>query len=362
MSKQILTATLVLVAALLGGGNAVFAQSPDDRYPFVRDGKLGFIDYQGREVIPPRFSNAGGLAIFDNGLAPVFEAGRGSGYIDSTGKFVIGPTEIWGWGRAFREGIAGVLIWNRTGGHNRAGWINGEGKIIFAGMGAEGRYFSNGLMSMPGPNGKWGFVDKYFQFVIEPQFDWAYDFSEGLAEVTINHKSGFIDTSGKVVVPPKYDMVWGFHNGLARVRRDIEDGTYLSVEGEQAKYRYQYGFIDHNGNEVIALQFEEATYFSEGFAMAVPSNFDKYGIIDKRGQFVHEPEYDDAEEFHDGLAKACIKQKCGFVDTNGNWIVPPTLTSATNFSHGLASVSWREGEYGYINTKGKIVWKNIERK
>ena len=42
MSKQILTATLVLVAALLGGGNAVFAQSPDDRYPFVRDGKLGF--------------------------------------------------------------------------------------------------------------------------------------------------------------------------------------------------------------------------------------------------------------------------------------------------------------------------------
>jgi len=362
MSKRNLTTTLVIAALSLGCGNAAFAQSPDDRYPFVRDGKVGFIDYRGREVIPPRFSNAGGTAKFENGLAPVFEAGRGSGYIDSTGKFAIGPTEVWGWGRPFHEGIAGVLIWNRTGGRNRAGWINREGKIVFSGMGEEGRYFSSGLMSMPGPTGKWGFVDKYFQFVIQPQFDWAFDFSEGLAEVTINHKSGFIDTSGKIVAPIKYDMVWGFQNGLALVRRDIEDGKFMTMEGEQPKYRYQYGFIDHQGNEVIPLQFEEATYFSEGFAMAVPSNFEKYGIIDQRGQFVHQPEFDEAEEFHDGLAKACVKHKCGFVDTGGTWIIPPTLTGADNFSHGLASVSWGEGEYGYINKKGQIVWRNTEKK
>jgi WG containing repeat len=353
--------SLFILYLLLVGASAA-GQSADDRYPFVRDGKVGFIDYQGREVIPPRFSNAGGFAKFDNGLAPVFEAGRGSGYIDKDGKFVIGPTQTWGWGRPFHEDIAGVLIWNNTGGQNRAGWIDRQGKIVFSGLGVEGTYFSEGLMSMPGPNGKWGFVDNNFQFVIEPRFDYAYEFSEGRGEVTINHKSGFIDKPGKIVVPLKYDMVWPFQDGLARVRRDIEIGTWMTMEGEQPDYRYQYGFIDHEGNEVIPLQFEEATYFSDGYALVIPSNFKLYGIIDKRGRFVHEPEFDEAEEFHEGRARVCVKQKCGFVDTSGKWIVPPTLISASDFWHGLAIVTWKEGEYGYIDKKRQACLEEYRNK
>lgn len=345
----------ILLIVFLFSALSVAAQSPDDRYPFVRDGKVGFIDYQGREVIPPRFSNAGDWAHFDNGLAPVFEAGKGSGYIDASGKFVIGPTQVWGWGRPFHEGIAAVLIWNQQGNH--VGWINREGKMLFSGMGAEGSYFSDGLMPMP-KFGKWGFVDKYFQFAIEPHFDWVYEFSEGRAEVTINHKSGFIDTSGKIVVPLKYDMVWPFHEGLARVRRDVEVGKVMTVEGEQPDYRYQYGYVDRSGNEVIALQFEDATYFSDGYALAIPSNFKLFGIIDKQGHFVHDPEFDEAEQFHEGLAKVCVKQKCGYVDTTGAWIVPATFSFAKDFWHGLANVCWANSDCGYIDKTGKFVWRN----
>jgi hypothetical protein len=349
---RVFALTILIFLAL---PSTVSAQSADDRYPFVRDGKVGFIDYQGREVIAPRFSNAGDMAHFDHGLAPVFEAGKGSGYIDSSGRFVIGPTEVWGQSRPFHENIAAVLIWNQQGNH--AGWINRTGKIIFSASKAEGRYFSEGLMSMQDASGKWGFVDKSFKFVIEPKFDWAWDFSEERAEITIKNSSGFIDTSGKIVVPPKYDMVWSFQDGFARVRRDIEAGTFMTMEGQQPKYRYQYGFIDHEGNEVIAPQFEEATYFSEGYAMAVPSNFKLYGIIDKQGHFVHEPEFEDAAEFHEGLAMACVKKKCGYVDTSGTWIIPPTLESAQEFWHGLARVSWKTGDYGYIDKTGKVVWR-----
>ncbi len=263
------------------------AQTPEDRYPFVRDDKVGFIDHQGREVIPPRFSNAGDTAHFDIGLAPVFEAGKGSGYIDPSGRFVIGPTEIWGWGRPFHEDIAAVLIWNKNG--NRPGWIDRSGKLIFSGMGVEGTYFSDGLMSMRGANGKWGFVNKYFQFVIQPQFDHAFEFSEGRAEVSIGRKWGFIDKSGGIVIPLKYDWASPFSDGRARVRINIPNGTVMTEEGEQPNYRYQYGFVDHEGNEVIPLQFEDAHYFSEGNAMVVPSNFKLFGIIDKRGTFVHDP-------------------------------------------------------------------------
>jgi len=349
--------TIALLITLIG---VVRAQTPEDRYPFVRSDKVGFIDYRGREVIPPRFSNAGDTAHFDNGLAPVFEAGRGSGYIDASGEFVIGPTNIWGWGRPFHEGIACVLIWNQA--RNRPGWIDRSGKIVFSGMGVEGTYFSEGLMSMPGPNGKWGFVDKYFQFVISPQFDFAYEFSNGRAEVTIDHKSGFIDKSGKVVIPLKYDMVWPLSDGLVRVRRDIQIGTWMTEEGEQPKYRHQYGFVDREGNEVIPLQFEEATCFSNGYALAVPSNFKLFGIIDQRGRFVHEPEFEEAAEFHEGLATVRVKDKWGYVDTTGAWAIVPSFAYARNFWHGLAAVVWNENERGYVDRTGKIIWKNSPKR
>lgn len=69
------------------------AQAPDDRYPFVKDGKLGFIDYTGKEVIPAQFFPVADFAHFNEGLAPV--AGpNGEGYIDPSGRFVIGPQRI----------------------------------------------------------------------------------------------------------------------------------------------------------------------------------------------------------------------------------------------------------------------------
>ena len=197
--------------------------------------------------------------------------------------------------------------------------------------------------------------------MIQPQFDYASEFSDGRAGVTINRKAGFIDRSGKVVIQLKYDAVWPFHDGLAQVRNDIPNGTVMTVEGEQRAYRHQYGFVDREGNEVIPLQFEEAGYFSEGYAMVVPANFKLFGIIDKLGRFVHVPEFEEGGEFHEGLARACVKQKCGYVDPSGAWVIPPSFIAARDFWHGLASVAWKEGEYGYVDKTGKTIWKNTKK-
>ena len=353
MTLRIITTCIALVLAVQIVANA---QSANDRYPFVRNHKLGFIDYRGREVIPPRFgSSAEGL--FHDGLASVFEAGKGFGYIDPFGKFVIGPTLEWGWGRQFHEGIASVLIIGKNNERNQAAWINEKGEIIFTGMGLEGSYFSDGLMPMPGNNGKYGFVDKNFKFVIPPQFDLAFEFSEGRAPVSLNRKWGFIDVSGKLVAPPKYDHVLRFAEGLARVRIDTAIGTVLTWEGPEMTYTYRHGFIDRDGNEVIPLQFSEATRFSEGYALAAPATRQRLGIIDKRAKFVHQPEFQTAEEFHEGLAAVSVKRKYGYVDTSGRWVIRPTFERAESFRNGLARVMWKRGFYGYINKRGKVVWK-----
>ena len=66
---------------------------------------------------------------------------------------------------------------------------------------------------------KYGFIDKSGKVVIEPQFDDADLFSEGLVLVEKDGKWGFIDKSGKVVIEPQFDDAEPFSEGLAKVRR-----------------------------------------------------------------------------------------------------------------------------------------------
>jgi hypothetical protein len=54
--------------------------------------------------------------------------------------------------------------------------------------------------------------------IIEPQFEEAGIFSEGLAAIEINGKWGYIDKSGKLVIEPQFTDAWNFSEGLAPVK------------------------------------------------------------------------------------------------------------------------------------------------
>ena len=101
------------------------------------------------------------------------------------------------------------------------------------------------------------------------KYDYVESFSEGLAEVILNHKYGFIDKTGREVIPCKYDRVayYSFREGLAGVE----------LNGK-------WGFIDKTGREVIPCKYDNATNFSEGFARVEINR--KYGFIDKTGKFL----------------------------------------------------------------------------
>jgi hypothetical protein len=57
--------------------------------PVMEKGKWGYIDREGKFVIPPRFDEA---KEFDGGLARV-KLGTKIGYIDRMGRYVWEPTE-----------------------------------------------------------------------------------------------------------------------------------------------------------------------------------------------------------------------------------------------------------------------------
>jgi hypothetical protein len=160
------------------------------------DGKTeryGFVDKTGKFVIGPKYDQ---VSRFSEGLARVaiFEAGEERiGFIDRTGRFVIQPkfnTDAdFGNSSDFSEGLAAL-----TEGLNptiteqeKIAYINKSGGIELLTDFREAYSFREGLALVNDEkNDKWGFIDKSGKIVIAPQFSFAREFSEGLAAVTLD--------------------------------------------------------------------------------------------------------------------------------------------------------------------------------
>jgi hypothetical protein len=204
-------------------------------------------------------------------------------------------------------------------------------------------------------DGKWGYIDNTGTIKIEPRFDAAYDFSEGLAPVDVAYDDssgyGYIDTSGDVVIEQQFASADPFSDSLAAA------GTVDQGDGGK------WGSIDTSGTLVVPMQYFAPPVFSEGLA-AVSAGVDQgWSFIDKTGATVLGP-FRSAGNFSEGLAYVDWVDGRGFIDKNGDRVIelPEGLTCETwpeeGFSEGLAMVKSQEGEvvlYGFIDTSGDQV-------
>ena len=255
--------------------------------------------------------------------------------------------------------------------NDKYGYADTLGNVIIEPQYDFARSFSEGLAVVI-KDDKYGFIDKTGKVVVEPKYDNAWLFSDGLAAVKKDGKYGFIDKTGKVVVEPQYDDVWEFSDGLARVVKDGKygfiDKTGKVVIGLQYDDAWEFseglarvrkddrrGFIDKTGKVVIGLQYDDAYYFSEGLALVEKDG--KVFNIDKTGKVVVEPQYDYALEFSDGLAAVKKDGKYGFIDKTGKVVVEPQYDGVWEFSEGLAKVQ-KDGKVFYIDKTGReyIKW------
>jgi hypothetical protein len=85
---------------------------------------------------------------------------------------------------------------------------------------------------------QWGYVDRNGRMVIEPKYEEAGQFTEGLAAVSSeDYVYGYIDKEGKYAIKPRFDHAEPFSESLARIRNH-QDRLY--------------GYIDLRGRQVIA--------------------------------------------------------------------------------------------------------------
>lgn len=310
---------------------AIRSKSADPLYRFVRDGKAGYINSDGKVVIEPT------LYVFRN----------------KDGEFHDG------------------LLLTRFGGD----FVNASGKVAFDKPYGIYDAFSEGLAFVSEKHGKQGYINTAGDLVITPRFESASSFSDGLAAISLNYRWGYIDRTGRIVIPPRLVFADAFHEGMARV---VTEGpcTYIDdddpcglgrviprsdLQPDQVR-SCKYGFIDRSGKLITLKTYDAAKQFSEGLAPVKMGT--KWGYIDKKGQTAIEPEFDEAQPFSEGLAVVQQAGLAGFIDRTGRFAIPAQFQYALDFSDGLAMVgfyitSFKDDKghidraFWYINKEGK---------
>lgn len=294
----------------------------------------GFIDKTGALVIPPKFESTLG---FKEGLAPVVADDKW-GFIDKSGTLVI--ENQFDWVAQFSEGVAiversskpkrsesppgsamgfKVESWDLTDQSSESDRradseflvIDSTGKVLAnldqmkLEVNIDDARFSEGLLCVFSQEKKAsGYVNKSWEFVIQPKFERAAPFSEGVARVTVieddMEKLAFIDKKGNFVVPPTFNTDYDF----VRNSSDFSEGLAAVSEGLNPSQTKEetFVYVDKSGQIVLATEFFYAGEFHDGLAMVYDADSNRWGFIDKTGKVVIPVQYQGANVFSEGLA------------------------------------------------------------
>lgn len=126
---------------------------------------------------------------------------------------------------------------------------------------------------------------------IEPRFDAAGLFHEGVAPVKVGQLWGLIDRSGSWVVEPRYEAVLGG-----------SDGRFAIMDGRR------WGYVTTGGTLVISPRFESARPFSEGAAAVKEGG--RWGYVLADGSYLQPPAFDQAGDIDSGFSLTIRHGRC----------------------------------------------------
>lgn len=216
----------------------------------------------------------------------------------------------------------------------------------------------------------WGFIDKKNRTVIPFSYDRCSEFSEGFALVIKNGKSGIIDAEGKTIVPTECSYVEVLKNGYCIGEKD--DKFALFKGGDQlTQYAYdaigsmyctlfhfklneKYGVLDASGKQLISERFYskpscyQGRKGSEGFQ--ITGNYTKNGpqsIFSSTGTLILDGDYYDVNSIiFPTIFRATKDGKTKVVNVFTGETLLPMTAGITYYN-----ASWRPCDgYGYKET------------
>jgi len=213
----------------------------------VKDGMslYGYIDVNGKEVIPLQFFDADD---FQNGMAAVqtgqmdFSSAYPTdlfGFIDKTGKFKIKPKFGWTWSFSGKYGT-----FKEGPDRENMGAFTRRGKIV-----VPGQYYSVSDVSDEGVlgaqevyEGGYAMINVEGKVLLPFEYGYIRPAGEGLMLVPKDEKISYYDMKGKLVFKTDYSSACPFVDGFARVKKGDKWGM-INTKGEEVlptEYDYIY--------------------------------------------------------------------------------------------------------------------------
>ncbi|MEZ4829984.1 MAG: WG repeat-containing protein [Bacteroidia bacterium] len=223
------------------------------------DGKWGYIDHSYRKqgdsmAIEPEYIYP---INFINGHILTMDPGSHWVVIDRNGNRKLGQYKI---ESNFYEGVAIVQDMFKTGeiqfqSEYKYGLVDESGRFLFTPQfDMVGRYGSGLAPALVGSKvgeqiayadqirvdnnigGKWGFVNRKGEFVLNPVYEDAKGFSEGIAAIKMGGLWGYMDSSGSMITGFEFRWVGYFKEGIAKVKlgpvHNDYDGHYAFINSE----------------------------------------------------------------------------------------------------------------------------------
>ncbi len=177
---------------------------------------------------------------------------------------------------------------------------------------------------------------------------------------------GFKNRAGEFVIEPQYAYAHNFTKGLASV--NLNRTWYKTPEGRRY-YENHYGYIDGNGKTVIGFRYDEAYPFNKYGVALVSDPEAGWYLIDMQGNeipntrfpYISLYDYEDRYlEFSNDDDNALI----GLYDTKERKILlEPRFSEVIVSDDDHILVYERDGEYGesdfrqyYVNSSGELIY------
>ncbi len=217
---------------------------------------------------------------------------------------------------------------------NKWGYISADGSRYIEPQYEVAEPFYEGLAIVL-LEGKYGFVNKAGDLVIDALFDDAFKMNEGHAVVEIDENWGMINRSGEFVIEPEYEDLGNLTEGLAYFLRDE-----------------LYGYFDQKGIERLTPQYTAAEDFKNG--KAVVSRNDYYGLIDAFGTTAIPFKFDRLREYSKGIYAANFDDYWGLINERGDTLLPFEYDYIGTMQNNRAIVE-KEDAFNYITPFGNLI-------
>ncbi|HMQ48523.1 MAG TPA: WG repeat-containing protein [Saprospiraceae bacterium] len=341
----------------------------------MKDNNWGVINLKNEVIVPFEYAYVsnyyGQWRILERAKGPIYfnarswqilERGVKEKGLFREGLCRVKKDSLWGYINELGEEITpAIYIYANDFSEGRATVFDGQWKIIdpsgdivtdinAISVDSLGTFHENRCMFVQ--NGRYGYIDTLGHIAIEPKYDRAFEFQNGIARVVINRKTGLIDQSGQFLLEPnQFDLIFPFNEwGLAMAKYNINHNR-LCV-------------INTQGEIVVPPKYVVIDPFKEGFAQV--SDGKTYGFINRHGEEIIPLLYEAAQDFSEGLAavKKPWTQSWFFIDTTGARAIPQEYDKAASFQYQFARVQHNEHDpntKALIDHRGKSIKLDADR-